>query len=129
MALPNDEFDWRFAASDLSDFKIPRSTKLGQENIEVACCLRYYTPTQLYRMIRDEETAKDLGYNVKAIRKEIMASVNQNFADDSTDNWEKLASRLRSNDLYYSYGGGETSPGQGHHDVGEGIRWQVFPCS
>jgi hypothetical protein len=109
IALPNDEFDWRFAASDLSDFKIPRSTKLGQDNIEVAACLRYYTPTQLYRMIRDEKTAKDLGYNVKAIRKEIIASVNQNFAADSTDNWEKLASRLRSNDLYYSYGGGETS--------------------
>jgi hypothetical protein len=109
IALPNDEFDWRFDASDLSDFKIPRSTKLGQENIEVAACLRYYSPTQLYRMIRDEKTARDLGYNVKAIRREIMASVNQNFANDSTDNWEKMASRLRSNDLYYSYGGGESA--------------------
>src|SRR4029077_17402672 len=38
-----------------------------------------------------------------------MNSVNQNFTADATDNWEKMASRLRSNDLYYSYGGGESS--------------------
>ena len=104
VALPNDEFDWRFTATDLSDFKIPRATKIGQENIEVAGCLRYYSPTQLYRMIKDEKLAKDLGYNVKAIRKSIIESVNTNFTSDSSDNWEKLASRLRSNDLYYSYG-------------------------
>ena len=109
IALPNDEFDWRFAASDLSDFKIPRSTKVGQEHIEVAACLRYYTPTQLYRMIREEPLAKALGYNVKAMRKEIINSVHQNFASDATDNWEKMASRLRNNDLYYSYGGGEAA--------------------
>ena len=60
MAMPNDEFDWRFSATDLSDFKIPRNTKLGQENIEVAACLRYYTPTQLYRMIRDPMWPKSL---------------------------------------------------------------------
>lgn len=109
VALPNDEFDWRFTASDLSDFKIPRQTKIGQENIEVAACQRYYTPTQLYRMIRDEKVAKALGYNVKAIRKVISNSVTNGFGSDSNDNWERLASRLRSNDLYYSYGGGESS--------------------
>lgn len=112
VALPNDEFDWRFTASDLSDFKIPRQTKIGQENIELAACLRYYTPTQLYRMIKDEAVAKALGYNVKAIRNTIVKSVREGFGAGSysNDNWEKLASRLRSNDLYYSYGGdGDTS--------------------
>jgi hypothetical protein len=40
VALPFDEHDWRFTATDLSDFKIPRGTKIGQDNIEVAACLR-----------------------------------------------------------------------------------------
>ena len=104
VALPNDEFDWRFTATDLSDFKIPRETRVGQENIELAACLRYYTPTQMYRMIRGEKVAKALGYSVDAIRKLIIDSVRNGFADSSDDNWEKIERRMRNNDLYYSYG-------------------------
>ena len=106
VALPNDEFDWRFTATDLSDFKLPRETRVGQENIELAACLRYYTPTQMYCMIRSEKVAKTLGYNVDAIRKLIVDSVRKGFAGDSLndDNWEKIERRIRNNDLYYSYG-------------------------
>ena len=106
VALPNDEFDWRFSATDLSDFKLPRETKIGQENIELAGCLRYYTPTQMYRMIRNENVARTLGYNVPAIRKLIIDSVRNGFSDTSSadDNWEKIERRIRNNDLYYSYG-------------------------
>jgi hypothetical protein len=104
IALPNDEFDWRFTATDLSDFKIPRNTKLGQENIEVAACLRYYTPTQLYRMIRDPDVAETLGYNVKQVRKAIIDSVHKSFNDTSADEWETMERRMKANDLYYSYG-------------------------
>jgi hypothetical protein len=106
VALPNDEFDWRFTATDLSDFKIPRDTRVGQENIELAACLRYYTPTQMYGMIRSESVAKTLGYNVGAIRKLIIDSVRNGFADGSfsDDNWEKIERRMRNNDLYYAYG-------------------------
>ena len=106
VALPNDEFDWRFTATDLSDFKIPRETRVGQENIELAACLRYYTPTQMYRMIRGDRVARALGYNVDAIRKLIIDSVRSGFADTDSgdDNWEKIERRMRNNDLYYSYG-------------------------
>jgi hypothetical protein len=105
VALPNDEFDWRFTATDLSDFKIPRETRVGQENVELAACLRYYTPTQMYRMIRNVETAKTLGYNVEAVRKLIITSVKNGFADSNADDgWEKIERRIRNNDLYYSYG-------------------------
>lgn len=107
IALPNDEFDWRFTATDLSDFKIPRETRVGQENIELAACLRYYTPTQMYRMIKSVDVAKQLGYNIEAVRKLIVDSVRNGFADSgisSDDNWEKIERRIRNNDLYYSYG-------------------------
>jgi hypothetical protein len=107
VALPNDEFDWRFTASDLSDFKIPRETKIGQENVELAACLRYYTPVQLYRMIQDPKIAETLGYNVKAIRKLIITSVRNGFAESGyggDDNWEKLERQIRNNDIYFSYG-------------------------
>jgi hypothetical protein len=106
VAIPNDEYDWRFSATDLSDFKLPRETRVGQENIELAACLRYYTPTQLYRMIKEPKMAEEVGFNVKAIRELIIHSVHEGFADTAwgDDNWEKLERRMRNNDLYYSYG-------------------------
>ncbi len=106
IALPNDAFDWRFTATDLSDFKIPRETKIGQENIELGACLRYYSPTQMYRMIKNPKTAKTLGYNIEAIQNLIVESVRNGFADTtwSEGNWERIERRMRNNDLFYAYG-------------------------
>lgn len=106
VALPNDESDWRFEGTGLSDFKIPRKTKIDQENIETACCLRFYSPTKLYKMIEDPKTAEELGYNVKAIIKAIQNSINNNpkFSQHHESDWEKLQVELRNNDAFFSHG-------------------------
>lgn len=101
-----DESDWRWCATDLSDFKIPRTTKVGQANIEVACCLRFYSPTDLYNLIKDPDKARTLGYDVEACRKAIVNSVNNNnnFATNYAYDWEKVEVLIKDNDLYYSNG-------------------------
>lgn len=106
VALPNDESDWRWEATDLSDFKMPRKTKVGQENIEVACCLRFYSPTSLYALIEDPETAEDLGFDVEAVRSAIRSSINNNnnFSKHHFEDWEKLEAEMRNNDLFFSHG-------------------------
>lgn len=106
VALMNDESDWRWEATDLSDFKMPRKTKVGQENIKVAGCLRFYSPVDLYRMIEDEERATELGYDVDAIKDAIRDSIenNNNFSRFKDTDWEKLQVELRNNDLFFSHG-------------------------
>lgn len=101
-----DESDWRWCSSDLSDFKIPRTTKTGQDNIEVACCLRFYSPTDLYNLIKDPEKAEALGYNVEACRLAIINSINttQNFTNRTPYDWEKVEILIKDNDLFYANG-------------------------
>jgi hypothetical protein len=110
IALMEDESNWQWAATDLSDFKIPRKTKVGQENLKLSCCLRFYSPTDLYKMIEDPKIAKDLGYNVECIRQAIRENVNKNqsFSHYKDLDWEKLEIELRNNDLFFSHGGADT---------------------
>jgi len=104
IALFNDEWDWRWKATDMSDFKIPRKTEIGQENIDVAACLRFYSPTQLYQLIKDEEQAEENGFNVQACKRAIIQSVrnNNNYYHFRQYDWERLEVELRNNDLYFS---------------------------
>lgn len=106
IAYPMNETDWRWCATDLSDFKLPRTTKVGQHNIEVVCCLRFYSPTDLYNMIKDPEKAESLGYNVEACRKAIVDSVNtiNNFTNRTMYDWEKVEILIKDNDLFYANG-------------------------
>jgi hypothetical protein len=104
VSLFNDEWDWRWKSTDMSDFKIPRKTEIGQDNIDVAACLRFYSPTQLYQLIKDEETAKINGFNIEACRKAIISSVNNNnnYYNFRQYDWEKLEMELRNNDLFFT---------------------------
>lgn len=104
VAMFKDEFNWQWIATDLSDFKIPRRTKVGQSNIELGACLRFYSPTELYRLIRDPETARELGYNVEACRKAIRTCINnnKNWTSYGTHDWERLEVELKNNDLFFT---------------------------
>lgn len=110
VAIFNDEIDWRWTSSGLSDFKIPRRTKVGQDNIDVACFLRFYSATQLYQLIKFPEVAEKLGYNVEAIKQTILKSIqNSNtFIGYRAYNWEKLEIELRNNDYFFTYGTAST---------------------
>lgn len=105
VAMFSDEYNWQWTATDLSDFKIPRRIKVGQDNITVAACLRFYSPTELYQLIKDPETAKELGYDVEACRKAIKQCVNNNsnvFGAYVQYDWEKLEVELKNNDLFFT---------------------------
>lgn len=100
-----NESDWRWLATDLSDFKLPRKTKVGQENIDVCCYLRFYSPTDLYQMIV-HPNAEELGYNVEACKKAIMNCVNNNnnFFGYAYYDWEKLEVEIKNNDMFFANG-------------------------
>lgn len=119
----DDEWDWRFDAKGLSDFKIPRKTKVGQSNVDVACWLRFYSATQLYQFIKNPETAEANGWDVKATRAAIIRSVNNanTFRQWQTYEWEKLEVELRNNDYYWTYGVAQTQNIRVVH-----VMWQEF---
>lgn len=122
----DDEWDWRFDAKGMSDFKIPRKTKVGQENIDVACWLRFYSMSQLYQYIKHPDVAKANGWDVEVVKKVIMQAINNanTFGQWKFYEWEKLEVELRNNDYFWTYGVAQTQSIRVVHMV-----WQEFDGS
>jgi len=95
-----NELDWRWRVSALSDFFIPRKTQASEGDLEVACCRRGYQANQLYAYIRDPEVAEQTGWNLPVVRKAIMDATPVNSSTVYRD-WEALQHQLKNNDIYY----------------------------
>lgn len=93
-----NELDWRWRVSGLSDFVFPRKTQASEGDLEIACGRRGYQAHQLYSYIRDEKVAKAAGWNVSEARKAIVEAAkatNSNYND-----WESVQVELKNNDLH-----------------------------
>jgi hypothetical protein len=96
-----DDFDWRWKVCGLSDFILPRNTPANEEDIDYAIARRRYTTTQLYQFIKDEEFAKQNGWNIEETKKAIYwATSSRNSAPTSWE-WEELERELKQNDVYF----------------------------
>lgn len=96
-----DDFDWRWKTCGLSDFILPRNTPANEEDIDYAIARRRYTTTQLYQFIKDEEFAKQNGWNIDETKKAIYwATSSRNSAPTSWE-WEELEREIKQNDVYY----------------------------
>lgn len=101
----DDESDWRWKVSGLGDFLIPNRTYACEEDIEVAVCRRSYQVHQLYAFIKDEEIAKQAGWNVEEVKNAILEAVNSGSNSQSVTDWEELRTQLKNNDLTIGYAG------------------------
>lgn len=94
-----NEYDWRWRVSAMSDFFFPRKTQASEGDLEVACCRRGYQAHHLYSYIRDEKVAKATGWNVGEVRKAIVEASNSTVNTSSRD-WETIQNELKNNDIY-----------------------------
>ena len=106
-AFFDDDIDWRFQASPIGDFLIPRDTIASDNELEVACVTRGVPPHQLFQKIEDEELAGQLGWDVAATKKVIMAAA-QNEERYSDQPWEALEREFKNNDLAFGAGARKT---------------------
>lgn len=96
IAAFDDEWDWRWQTTGLGDILIPRQTPASESDIEVAIARRPISVSHLFARIKDEEKAKEVGWDVEAVKTAIMKAtgISSNFGD-----WENLARELKNNDL------------------------------
>lgn len=95
-----DELDWRWNVDSMANVFVPRETLATESEIEVGSACRKYQAHQLYRYIRDEKAAREIGWNVEAVKRAI---ANAMPAERRGDDWETLARELKNNDLYTGY--------------------------
>jgi len=101
ISLFPDKMSWMFSASSLTDFKFPQRTKAVASAIEVCASLEMMSPTQLSEMIRNEEKATELGWDVDEVKRVIVASANLNGAEDpyDYDNYEHHEEKVKANEF------------------------------
>lgn len=103
-----DEFDWKFMPGGWDDFYIPRGTRASEEEVEVLIAERAYLPHQLYGFIKNEKAAKDMGWNVDAVKKALVCATkypNGNVPTTWGSDWAAVQQQLKNNDLTHSYVG------------------------
>lgn len=99
VAFREDEIDWRWQIAPLGDFLIPRQTRASDEEIEIGAVVRGMPPHELFSKIEDEEAAKELGWNVLAVKKALMNATQADKYNASWSEWETLQREFKNNDL------------------------------
>lgn len=109
VALRNDPWDFRWEVARLSDFQLPRRTKVGEEHIKLAKFSDTMDVDDLWDKIKDEKAARQHGWNVSACRKAIAYADKSGVGPRSNwnQNWEKFQEMVKENGYcgYSSYNG------------------------
>lgn len=94
-----DELDWRWRSDGLGAFKLPRNTESRPGAIDYCVCKRDLTVTQLYKFIRDEKLAKELGlWNVEAVKIALRTAASSQSSLE-TYSWEDFQRQIKENDI------------------------------
>lgn len=96
-----DTENWRYEVAGFGDFQIPRQTPASEEKIQIAVCKQDMPVTDLYGMIRDEDKAKDLGWNVDAVKKAI-ARATDKASTGELGEYEALQMEIKNNDATFN---------------------------
>jgi hypothetical protein len=101
VAMWPDERSIFWEPCGLKDFKVARDTKVSDEAIEVAIVQRSMSVSELYNYIRNPKAAKELGWNINAVKQAIWkASTKKDQWKNYTAHWEDFEQEIKENDLY-----------------------------
>lgn len=101
IAMWPDERSVFWEPCGLKDFKVARDTKVSDEAIEVAIVNRSMSVSELYKYISNPKAAKDLGWNISAVKQAIWkASTKRDRWKNYTAHWEDFEEQIKENDLY-----------------------------
>lgn len=95
--------DWRTRAVPSRTMYVSDDAKANVADWEWVMFQFDYSVGELYEYISDEETARSLGWDVKAVKESIMGAKPQSWSGQAEWNvWENWQQALRNNDLYLS---------------------------
>ena len=98
----HDAVDWRPDVAKAGEFLVPDGTRSNLDELEIIVILKSYASHQLYRYIRNEKQASQIGWNVDATRKAIIDAYSGS-GEPPTDvnSYEWYQQKLKNADLYY----------------------------
>lgn len=97
-----DSTDWRCKAIKAKDLLVPDGTKSNTGEWTVAVIRAAYQVHELYNFIRDEEAAKANGWDVAAVKRDIINASPEDYNHSQEHSWEWHQQQIRNNDLAFS---------------------------
>lgn len=101
-----DEYDWKFHAGGWDNMWMPRQTEATEQKVDILMTQKDYLPGELYDYIRDEKTARELGWNPEVAKMALVAATRRGGKKlDSLwgPDWQALQKRLKNNDILTTY--------------------------
>jgi hypothetical protein len=96
-----DELDWRNEFVPCSNLIVPDFTPSDTSKWEEAAILKNYLPTELYKCIRNEKEAVEMGWNVEATKQAIMQAHTLWQEGGKYKQWEWHQQMLKNNAFWY----------------------------
>lgn len=96
-----DTVDWRYEVAGFGDFLIPRQSPASEEKIQIAISKQDISVTELYDYIKDEDKARELGWNVEAVKRAVNKATEKS-AVGGTGEYEDLQKEMKNNDAHFN---------------------------
>jgi hypothetical protein len=101
VAFYEDNIDWRWKVTGLSDFIIPRDTLATEEAVEVAFAPASYMVHELYSHIKNEGAATTRGWDVQEAQRVLQTASRDDKTPDQAVQWEEAERRIKNNDVIH----------------------------
>jgi hypothetical protein len=98
--LRPDTTSWHFTAVQQSRVLVPDGTVADPDQLEILVVRQSLTVSDLHCKIRNKESARKLGWNIKATESAIAGAVPETRNDTTTSDYEKIQEEIRNHDLY-----------------------------
>tara|TARA_B110000483_G_scaffold26306_1_gene31460 strand:- start:560 stop:2902 length:2343 start_codon:yes stop_codon:yes gene_type:complete len=92
-----DKYTWQWKGAGLREFKFPRKTKAHADAVEMCICEGQMGRSRLADILEDEEAAKLMGWNPKAIKVALAGEDDDELYDE--DNEEDSQEKSKANDF------------------------------
>jgi hypothetical protein len=98
-----DHITWQYDVKGFGEFYVPRDCDATEDSVPYAFVVGEMEVAELYAKIRDEESARAMGWDVEEAQKALVSAARRRGQGSTTyDSWERLAAALKSDDLYTS---------------------------
>lgn len=92
-----DDHDWRSHPVRFVDVYLPENSSSNHHNWSCLAIRYKYTSTRLYELIKDEETAAKVGWNVKATKLALLRATDKSLTQFDDRLWEDFQQKIRNN--------------------------------
>jgi len=95
-----DDLNWKWRADGFSAFKLARNTESYADAIDYCICKRSMKVSELYKNIREEDAAKEVGrWNVDAVKIALRYASRGNTTNIYNYSWETYLKDVKENDI------------------------------